>query len=141
MNITNITRSKKYKHKVLIVDDGNISLKVYEAIVMTLPNTTVRSLGNPVDATALVKKEPLSLIITDYHMDEMSGLDFIKEVKKTSLNNHVPILVVTVENDKSIHRALIEHGADRVVLKSANLNSIIDIVSSLLETGKQKLAI
>ncbi len=83
--------------RILIVDDSE---SIREVVSFTLENA-----GHDVligkdgkDATKFLNGDPLDLIITDLHMPEMDGIEFIKHVRKTEDYQRIPILFLTTES-------------------------------------------
>jgi two-component system chemotaxis response regulator CheY len=86
-------------HSVLVVDD---SKPMRSAIKRTLKRAGFDDLnifeakdGN--EALCLVENTPISLIITDYNMPGMNGLEFIKNLKKRTEFKNIPIVLMTGE--------------------------------------------
>ena len=61
--------------------------------------------------------EPVSLILTDWNMPEMNGLEFLKEVRKQSDLDSVPVIMVTTETEMEHMAAALEAGANEYVMK------------------------
>lgn len=82
--------------RVLIVDDEVQILNLLNKIISDQGMVFIGS-ANPKDALNMLEELPLDLIIVDYHMPQMNGDEFVKQVRE--LNQDVPILYLTsVEN-------------------------------------------
>lgn len=137
--ITPITASRNYRHNVLVLDDSATSLMIFSQIAKNHKNTHVADFTDPAEALKWCKNRSLSLIITDYHMQGINGVEFIKAIKKQPKHQHVPILVVTINSDENTHSELIRAGADKVLTKPTRISQLISSVNSLLEKGKRNL--
>lgn len=51
-------------------------------------------------ALALLNSEPVDLIISDFNMPGMDGSQFVREVKKNAVLQHIPVIMLTTENAK-----------------------------------------
>lgn len=102
---------------VLIVDDSAIVVsQLKNSLEGLLLNVSVANSGK--SALKQLEQNPnISLIITDYHMDEMNGLEFIKKVRKGNINNTVPILVMTSDNNNALKVTLYKNGATDFLVK------------------------
>jgi two-component system chemotaxis response regulator CheY len=81
--------------RILIVDDNDIALMVLElAIEHLLPDCRIVTTWNGPAALAELKKQTFDLIVTDYHMPQMNGLDFVQAARQIS-QDIPPIILMT----------------------------------------------
>ena len=80
------------KKRILIVDDEK-AVRVLLAMVLETANYEIDVAVNGVDAINRIDGIPYDLIITDYLMPEMDGLELTRWVK--TLNPAIPILIIT----------------------------------------------
>ncbi len=71
------------EHNVVIVDDEEHVLTALTRLLRH-ENYALSTTPRPTDVIEVVKQAPVSLIISDYEMPEMSGIDLFKTVKKIS---------------------------------------------------------
>ena len=68
--------------KILVLDD-EVGITRITSAMLKMQRHTVTALNNPLEALELVKNDSgFELAVVDYMMPEMSGKDFITEVKK-----------------------------------------------------------
>jgi CheY-like chemotaxis protein len=79
-------------HRVLLVDDNHNGLAVRKALLEE-DGHHVTPVDNPVVAIELFRSAPHDLVITDYRMPEMDGVEFIAQIRK--IDSEVPILLVS----------------------------------------------
>lgn len=101
---------------ILIVDDSE---SIREVVSFTLQNEGHNVLvGNDgVDAQRHLNGESLDLIITDLHMPEMDGIEFIRFVRKTDEYRTIPILFLTTESQTAKKLEAKEAGATGWIIK------------------------
>lgn len=140
---------KDYK-KILIVDDepDNLQLIVESIEEMGQPYNILLA-NNAVKAIAIIKDEVPDLIITDWEMPGMDGVDLIKIVKEDEETSHIPILMCTGVMVSAEHlKAALEAGAvdyirkpfDKIEL-NARLNTMMKLSEStqkILDLNKKK---
>lgn len=103
--------------EVLIVDDSaTVISQLKNSLENLLLKVNVANSGKSA-LKELEKNQKISLIITDYHMDEMNGLEFIKKVRKGNVNNTLPILVMTSDNSNNLKVDLYKNGATDFLVK------------------------
>lgn len=79
----------------------------------------VFSAANGRDALDLIDRSGLepSVVLVDWNMPEMNGLDFVKSLRAMPKYRNVPLMMVTTETEiEQMYRAL-EAGADEYVMK------------------------
>jgi two-component system chemotaxis response regulator CheY len=63
------------------------------------------------------RSAPLELILTDWNMPEMNGLEFLKEVRRDASLRAVPVVMVTTETEMAQMAAALEAGANEYIMK------------------------
>jgi two-component system response regulator RpfG len=97
---------------VQIVDDQFTGRKILEELVMTIdPRVRVSSFADPVVALAQARMFPPHLILTDYKMPVMDGVEFTKRLRAIPSCADVPLVVVTVVDSREILYRALEAGA------------------------------
>ncbi len=87
---------EKYSYKILIVDDRVESLKVLVAYIQeSFPRCTIYQTISGNEAIKIVNKTSPDLIITDWDMAEMSGIEFIRELKNRAATKDIPVIMAT----------------------------------------------
>lgn len=71
-------------------------------------------------------REPLELILTDWNMPEMNGLEFLKAVRQESAFQSVPVVMVTTETEMEHMTAALEAGANEYVMKPFTRDILAD---------------
>jgi two-component system response regulator RpfG len=98
--------------RVVIVDDRSTARSLLEGLARSLePGVTVESFADPQDALALMQLSTPDLIITDYRMPGMDGIEFTRRIRATRRLADVPIIIVTVVEDRQIRYQALENGA------------------------------
>ena len=113
--------------KAMVIDDSR-------AIRMILTNTLaelgyeVCQAANGREGLALAERESgaLSLILVDWNMPEMNGLDFIKCLRADSRFSSVPLMMVTTETEIQQVTVALEAGANEYVMKPFTKEIIAD---------------
>jgi two-component system chemotaxis response regulator CheY len=93
-----------YAGKVLVVDDSS-TIRETVRCILELFGFAVIEANNGRDALRKLNSDPLALIITDYSMPEMNGLELIQVLKHHPSQSKVPVIMLTAE-DKVKQQAL-----------------------------------
>jgi two-component system, chemotaxis family, chemotaxis protein CheY len=106
-------------YKMLVVDD---SLPMRSIIIRTIKasgfsNAEFLQAGNGKEALEVLENEWVDLVVTDYNMPDMNGMELISEMKGDDILNAIPVLVITTEGSQKKVDEFIERGAAGYIKK------------------------
>ena len=100
-------------YNVLVVDDSlpmrGIIKKIIKASGFNVQQFFEASDG--IEALTILNQEQLDLVLTDYNMPEMDGLELLEEIKKSDTLKSIPVVVITTEGSKQRLAEFLEKGA------------------------------
>ena len=98
--------------EVIVVDDQFTGRKILEELVYTIdPNLKVHSYADPLSALQRAAQAPPQLVLTDYKMPGMDGVEFTRRFRALPGCDDVPLIMVTVVDDRRIRYRALEAGA------------------------------
>ena len=97
----------------LVVDDSKVIRKVARHILETLDF----AVSEAVDGRDACMATPPDVILLDWNMPVMSGMDFLRALRESTLATRPKVVFCTTENGMAYIRAAIEAGADEYVMK------------------------
>jgi len=100
----------------LVVDDSKVIRKVARHILETL-DFTVDEAGDGQEALIACKASAPDVILLDWNMPVMSGIEFLRVLGETDLPRRPKVVFCTTENGMGHIRAAIDAGADEYVMK------------------------
>jgi len=104
---------------ILSVDDSlpmrSIIQKDIRASGFGIPNFYQASNGN--EAMKILKNQWMDIVITDYNMPDMNGLELIEEMKKDDIFKTIPVLVISTEGSLQKAQEFIDKGAAGYIKK------------------------
>ncbi len=121
--------------KLLAVDDHEDILFTIKAIG-ELADLSVVTCNNSKEALELLKKEKFDLVIVDYYMPEMNGLELVKKIRE--ILPSVPILVLTVDESIDIARKFMDAGATDFATKPIRTPDLVSRINLHLELSNLK---
>jgi two-component system, response regulator RpfG len=110
-NARRLSVLRRRRH-VLIVDDESTGRTILEKVIQKIDNDLqVTGFDSAVDALDWLNANRVDLIITDYRMPMINGVEFIKKVRNLPDCESVPIMMITVVSEKSVRYEALEAGA------------------------------
>ncbi|KAK3142752.1 hypothetical protein QOZ80_4BG0350980 [Eleusine coracana subsp. coracana] len=103
---------------VLVVDDSDLSSLVTSR-VLEHGNIRVTSVDSPEQALMVLDVEnDVKLILTIYHtLGGMSGYELLREVKESPNLNHIPVVMVFIDENYDDAQRCMDAGADGYIFK------------------------
>ena len=127
---------------VVIVDDQTTSLKIVQQLVIkTEPQARVQGFRDPTLALEYVKANGCDLLITDLRMPTMTGSELIRWFRSLPQGVDVPIVVVTVAEDRASRHAALGAGATDFLIKPLDHIEFQTRCRNLLRLREQHLLI
>ena len=106
-------------YNILIVDDSLPMRAVIKKTVMAsgFDVGQVYEASNGNEALKILREEWLDLVLTDYNMPDMDGMELISNMKKDEILNAIPVVVVTTEGSEQRVKEFMEKGAADYIKK------------------------
>ena len=126
--------------KVLVVDDFPQMLDLSSEILGMIGYTQVLEAKSGELAMEVLKADPsFGLVMSDWNMPGMTGLEFLRELRGSAGIEHLPFMMVTAEADLEFIKSGIQSGVDAYVVKPFNASVLEQKLRRLLAARAQKL--
>ncbi len=109
---------------VLIVDDYNTMLRIMRNLLRQLDFNNVEEANNGEDALALMKLKPFDLVISDWNMAPMTGLDLLRTVRGDAQLKRTPFIMVTAESKTENVIIAKQAGVSNYIVKPFNAETL-----------------
>lgn len=106
-----------FRMKVLVVDDFATMRKIVRNILKQIGFEDITEAEDGCVALRLIKSEPVGLVVTDWNMPNMSGLDLLREIRQNPQTASLPVLMVTAEGLKENVMDAVKAGVNNYVVK------------------------
>jgi two-component system chemotaxis response regulator CheY len=103
--------------KVLVVDDQNSVRQMTRMILEEIGVRTIHEADNGKNAMAVASIQPLDLIISDFNMPEMDGVEFLRAVRGHPMSRKVPFILLTGRGDRELVVKAAQAGANNYLIK------------------------
>ncbi|KQZ47770.1 transcriptional regulator [Rhizobium sp. Root149] len=129
--------------RIFLIDDSRSMIAAMQQAIASLDNVEVIAFLEPVKALGSLAEEKPDLILVDYSMPGMSGIDVIRQVRATPETASVPVIMVTSNTETGLKMAAMEAGATEFLSKPFDQSELKIRVSNLLSirAEQRKLAL
>ena len=117
--------------QILIADDSK-SIREVLAFSLTNAGYQVFVARDGIDAMNFFDGRSIDLLLTDYHMPNMNGLELIEKIREIEAYKHIPVLVLTTESQRSIIKEAKDSGATGWLLKPFNTDKLIQTLRKVI---------
>lgn len=125
-------------YKVLIVDDSENNLILFEALLKRMDNCESVKFSNAVAGLANAQQEDYDLIIVDYMMPDLNGMDFITQFRQTPGRENTPVLMVTANDQRQVRYRALDAGATDFLTKPVDKIEFLARVNNMLQLGASR---
>lgn len=117
---------------VLVVDDSALMrMLIIKIINRFMQGVSVTEAVNGIDGITKMRDQDFDLVLTDMVMPEMDGLQMVSEIRR-SLNNTVPVVIITTKGEEWERNLGLLHGADGYITKPVNARELREAVLRFL---------
>ncbi len=133
-----MTEMRRYdfsRLSVMIVDDNRMMRALLQSLLDSFGVGSVIRAGNGEDALHILANEPVDIVITDWLMSPLDGLEFVRAVRtgKTSPNRLVPILMMTGLSEMWRVAAARDMGVNGFIVKPLTGESLLSRIIHIIE--------
>lgn len=121
--------------KILIIDD---EIHIVEMLKFNLENNgyKVDYSYDGLDGYLKTKEFEPDLILLDWMLPNISGIDLLKKIRSTSSLEHIPVIMLTAKNMEEDKLEGLHGGADDYITKPFSIKEVLARISSVLRRYK-----
>jgi two-component system phosphate regulon response regulator PhoB len=120
--------------KILVVEDED---SIREMLLMTLTRAgfEAMSVGSVSQARGLIMDKRPNLILLDWMLPDVSGIEYARSLKKDVMTREIPIIMVTARGSESDRIKGLEVGADDYITKPFSPKELVARIKTVLRRG------
>jgi DNA-binding response OmpR family regulator len=120
--------------KVVVIDDEPFILMMIED-KLRRSGIEVITLRESRNAVSVIKKEKPDLVILDWMMPEMSGIEVCRIVKTTPELRDIPVFLLTAKGQDTDRQLGLQCGASMYITKPFSPKALLELVNTTLKGG------
>jgi two-component system, response regulator RpfG len=130
------------RNTIMVVDDQSTGRAILEQVVRGLDErVAVEGFARPVDAVVWATRHVSDLVLVDYMMPEMDGIEFVKRLRALPGYEHVPIVMITVHDDRKVRYAALDAGITDFLTKPIDARECLARCRNLLTLRRQHVVL
>lgn len=118
--------------KVLIVDDYKTMLRILRNLLRQLNFNNVDEASDGAEALVKLREDKFGLVISDWNMEPMTGIQLLREVRADDTLKHLPFIMITAESKSENVIAAKEAGVSNYIVKPFNAETLKTKLVSVL---------
>jgi len=121
------------KMKILVVDDFATMRRIIKNVLKQIGFNNILEAEDGTVALGILKENKVDLIISDWNMPKMNGLDLLKTVRKDESIKAVPFVMVTAEAQKENVLQAVQAGVNNYIVKPFTADAVGEKLKQIFE--------
>jgi response regulator RpfG family c-di-GMP phosphodiesterase len=126
---------------VVLVDDAQVNLVLMSALLSKLPDCRPSCFLAPDKALAYCMNDDPDLVIVDYMMPDMDGVEFIQRFRAHPARAQTPLLMVTADHEREVRYRALDAGANDFLTKPLDRVEFTSRVKNMLSLRRSQVAL
>ncbi|HEV2538885.1 MULTISPECIES: chemotaxis response regulator CheY [unclassified Frateuria] len=121
--------------KILVVDDFSTMRRIVRNLLVELgfSNPLIQEADDGNNALTMLKSQPFDLVVTDWNMPNMTGIDLLRAIRAEPSLKGMPVLMVTAENNRDQIIAAAQAGVNGYIVKPFNAVTLKEKLTKIFE--------
>ena len=128
-----------YNSKILVIDDFLTMRKIVQKALKDLGFTNIQTAKHGLQAWELINEQPIDIVISDWNMPNMTGLELLKNIRNSE-HSKMPFIMVTAESEKSQKADAADAGVDGYLIKPFSPDDIETVLKEVHGKIAERLA-
>jgi two-component system chemotaxis response regulator CheY len=127
---------KNKKSNILIVEDNQAMRKMLESMLIELGYHNYSSAVNGLKAWERIQEGDIDVVLSDYLMPEMNGLELLRLIRQTRKFYDIPFIMITGADRRGDFMRSVQAEVDYYIIKPANISQLEDMLKKVIAHKK-----
>jgi two-component system phosphate regulon response regulator PhoB len=123
------------KNKIILIIEDEVAIRDIIQFALTPAGFEIIEAGEVAEAEKKLANAIPDLILLDWMLPDVSGIEFSKRLKRNPLTKHIPIIMLTAKAEEENKIKGLESGADDYVTKPFSPRELIARINTVLRRG------
>jgi two-component system chemotaxis response regulator CheY len=119
--------------KVLAVDDFPTMRRIVKTLLRQLGYANISEAEDGQAALAKLQQEKFDLVLLDWNMPRMTGLELLKAIRSDDTLRHIPVVMITAEGRKEDVLEAVKAGVSNFIVKPFTAETLEEKLNKVLE--------
>jgi len=121
--------------KILVVDDFSTMRRIVRNLLVELgfSNPLIQEADDGESALTMLRGQPFDLVVTDWNMPNMTGIDLLRVIRAETALKGLPVLMVTAENNRDQIIAAAQAGVNGYIVKPFTAVTLKEKLTKIFE--------
>jgi two-component system response regulator RpfG len=140
--ISELALARAQRNTILIIDDLFSSRLLIAEIVRQIdPKLNLELFDTPSRALEYARQNRVDMVLTDFKLPEFDGIELVKQIRGLGHCVDIPIVVITVVDDRQVRYNALEAGATDFLIKPLDEHETRARCANLLELRRHKIVL
>jgi two-component system chemotaxis response regulator CheY len=121
--------------KILVVDDFSTMRRIVRNLLVELgfSGQLIQEADDGANAMVMLKSQPFDMVVTDWNMPNMTGIDLLRAIRAEASLKGLPVLMVTAENNRDQIIAAAQAGVNGYIVKPFTAATLQEKLTKIFE--------
>jgi two-component system chemotaxis response regulator CheY len=126
--------------RFLVIDDSLPMRRIITNVLARLGHTDVVAVSNGREALKRIETETIDVVITDWYMPEVSGIEFLRTIRSNAATKDLPIIIVSANGSKDDVAQAIQLRVSGYVLKPFTAETLRERIAAICNALPPRVA-
>lgn len=118
--------------RILIVDDFKTMLKIIQSMLKQMGFKQIDEATDGAAALTKLRTNKYDLVLSDWNMEPMTGLDLLKQMRADGTLAHIPVILITAESKAENIIAAKQAGVNNYIVKPFNAITLKEKLTTVI---------
>jgi len=118
---------------ILVVNDASTMRRIVRGLLRELSLKNIREAENGCDALEELKRKKADLVISDWNMPQMTGIELLRAIRADGALKDVPVLMVTAEAKKENILEAVQAGVNNYIVKPFSAETLQEKLNKIFK--------
>ncbi len=123
---------------VLVIDDNTHMRSIIKELLRAIGIQSIKEAADPVEAFELIKSAPIDLVLVDFSMPIIDGVEFTQMVRTSSdsPNPYLPIVMITGHSERTRVNAARDAGVNEFLVKPVTAKGLLERIGAVVNSPR-----